>query len=172
MTTSTPYAKDPHLDIQRALLDARHHGATKAWLTFDDHSHTAALDDNRNGDDPLHRQVFNTNIHPSEGYHWQTQQAMRHHIAPRGLETTLNFRYGNNTTRPHSLNRLGDNTLATANTPSGNHRIHLIKDRQLPSFTTVDPDGTTNVLRPELGLLLITSPLKAVTRTPRSSPTT
>ena len=78
---------------------------------------------------------------------------MRYHIAPRDLETTLNLQYGNTNTRTQRLDNLGDNTLATADTPSGRHRIHLTKDRQFPSFTAVNPDGVTSALRPERGSL-------------------
>ena len=84
--------EEPHLEIQRALAQARREGATKAIITMDRPSKTATLEDNRNGQE-LHSRTFNINSHPATVSFSQLANEIREHPAPEGLETNLVSKY-------------------------------------------------------------------------------
>ena len=82
--TTQPYAEEPHLEIQRALAQARREGATNATITLDRPSKTATLEDNRNGQEPYSR-TFNINTHPATISFSQLASEIREHPGPQDI---------------------------------------------------------------------------------------
>ena len=142
-----PYAQNPHLEIQAALHEARRQGATEATLTFDNAARQATLEDNRNPGQ-THRLTFSTNLHPANGYQWDTEQRLRNHVAPRGLSTTLLTRYDTGNGKPFSMPAIGDqNVLEQSLTPDGRHLVYLMTGRRYTQTILVSPNGTSRGIR-------------------------
>ena len=142
-----PYAQNPHLEIQAALHEARRQGATEATLTFDNAARQATLEDNRNPGQ-THRLTFSTNLHPANGYQWDTEHRLRNHVAPRGLTTTLLTRYDTGTGKPFSMPAIGDqNVLEQSLTPDGRHLVYLMTGRRYTQTILVGPNGASRGIR-------------------------
>ena len=132
---------EPHRNIQRALLEARRAGATRATVTHEGAS--AKMEDDRPGQSP-YVQHFDTRTHPSEGPQWYTGVHMESHIAPEGLETFI----VTHPRRRHRIPSVGENVLAERTSPDGRHRVY-ITDQSATTPTSaipttfVMPDGTS-----------------------------
>ena len=170
------YAETPHLEIQKALAEARRQGAANAAITFDNDRRQAILEDDRNGPEP-HTQTFNTNIHPAAGFQWDTEQRLRNHIAPAGLKTNIVTHYGKNKTLSHTILSIGDNVLEERPTPDGQHHVQLVEGQKLTHTVLVTQDGTSYGVRFTQDYLsfletpdrtLLTPTLKPSTSTPSS----
>ena len=143
MTTQL-YAEEPHLEIQRALAQARREGATNATITLDRPSNTATLEDNRNGQE-LHSRTFNINTHPAIVSFSQLASEIREHPAPEGIQTNLVSRYLKDQEYSQTLHPIDHLLLARGTTPDGRYRVSITgRRRNFPAF--VGADGASSTL--------------------------
>ena len=144
------YVEYPHLEIQRALVEARRQGATKATITMDHPSKTATLQDNPHGEEPC-THTFNINPHQTRRHFSETDSNIRDHPAPEGLETTLVSRYFESQEYSKILHSIDHLLLTRGTTPDGRYRISITgRRRNFPVI--VGDDGASNILNPFLFL--------------------
>ena len=138
------YVEQPHLEIQRALAEARREGATKATITLDRPSKTATLEDNRNGQE-LHSRTFSINTHPATVSFSQLANEIREHPAPEGLETNLVSKHFKEQEYSQTLHSIDHLLLARGTTPDGRYRVSITgRRRNFPAF--VGADGASSTL--------------------------
>ena len=81
------YDDHPHLEIERALLEARHAGARYAQVML--HDQHASIEDDRHGIAArMHSQRISTHLHPS-AHRSSIRGRLAQHIAPAGLIVTF-----------------------------------------------------------------------------------
>ena len=138
------YVEQPHLEIQRALAQARREGATNATITLDRSSKTATLEDNRNSQE-LHSRTFNINTHPATASFSQLASDIREHPTPEGMETTLVSKYTQGQEYSETLHPIDHLLLARGITPDGRYRISVTgRRRNFPAL--VGADGASSTL--------------------------
>ena len=142
----SPYAEKPHLDIERHLAQARRERATEATVTLDQGRRVAVVEDNRPGkpgNGEKYTKTFNTRIHPSTGYQWQTHQMLRGHIVPPSLETRLRCQHETGHVSDERMAQVGENTLAQAVTREGRYRVDLTEAKGVSQIVIVNSDGSS-----------------------------
>ena len=138
------YVEQPHLEIQRALAEARREGATKATITLDRPSNTATLQDNRYGEEPC-THTFNINTHPATVSFSQLASEIREHPAPEGMQTNLVSRHFKDQEYSQTLHPIAHLLLARGTTPDGRYRVSVTgRRRNFPAF--VGTDGASSTL--------------------------
>ena len=134
------YDEHPHLEIERALLEARHAGARFAQITL--HEQHASIEDDRNGMAArLHSQRISARLHPS-AHRSSIRGRLAHHIVPNGLTVTLTDLAEPVGASPVTLSSLNDSALETADVDA-QHQLYITENDRLGPLTLVNADGTS-----------------------------
>ena len=142
---NTPmYNDDPAREIQRAILDTHHVGATHAAVAI--RRNHATVEDNRHGDDhPPHQVAVNTRIHPSQYRHeWLQQLACC--IAPEGTTVWLHD-HTYDRVRRSPMRSVNDRVLQWSRLPQSGYHMYLTTADHAAPITIIDADGASRTAR-------------------------
>ena len=139
--TALPTAPNAHLQIEKALAEARRQGAVKAVITLDQPSNQVTLQDDRPAPQP-HTETLDVDLSPAGHYIFPLMDHIRSHLLPEGLNATMVSKLKRGSEHSENLVNLRENIIAQQITPDGRYIVSVTRSRR-HSITVAAQDGTS-----------------------------